>query len=147
VEVDEPALQMAGRVAVQFDWVYQGGGASPSHCWLPLAPELAACAMGTFGAGTEVLESFCEGDPDRPMISALLDTPATAVMADAAPSDATTHEAPWPSGADPALLSAIQAAEPLVLLCLLPGGGSFSACDQPVCTCRLLTRRDVGAAP
>ncbi|MGX4726217.1 contractile injection system protein, VgrG/Pvc8 family [Pseudomonas corrugata] len=147
VEVDEPALQMVGRVAVQFDWVYQGEGASPSHCWLPLAPELAACAMGTFRAGTEVLVSFCEGDPDRPMISALLDVPAIADVADGAPSDSTAHGAPWPSGADPALLAAIQAAEPLVLLCLLPGGGSFSACDQPICTCRLVTRRDTGAAP
>jgi type VI secretion system secreted protein VgrG len=147
VEVDEPALQMAGRVAVQFDWVYQGEGASPSHCWLPLAPELAGCALGAFRAGTEVLVSFCEGDPDRPMISALLDVPAVADVADEAPSDSTTFEAAWPSGADPALLAAIQAAEPLVLLCLLPGGGSFSACDQPICTCRLVTRRDTGAAP
>jgi len=147
VEVGEPALQMTGRVAVQLDWVYQGEGATPSHCWLPLAPELAACAMGTFRAGTEVLVSFCEGDPDRPMISALLDMPAAVELADAAPLDSTIHDPPRPSEADPALLSAIQASEPLVLLCLLPGGGSFNACDQPICTCRLVTRRNADAAP
>ncbi|UZE24442.1 phage baseplate assembly protein V [Pseudomonas sp. B21-056] len=147
VEVDEPALQMVGRVAVQFDWVYQGEGASPSHCWLPLAPELAACATDTFRAGTEVLVSFREGDPDRPMISAFLDVPLAAETPDEMSPDSTAHETPWPSGADPMLLSAIQAAEPLVLLCLLPGGGSFGSCDQPICTCRLVTRRNPGAVP
>ncbi|MCQ6259886.1 type VI secretion system Vgr family protein [Pseudomonas sp. Q11] len=141
VAVDEPAVQMAGRVAVQFDWTYQGEGANPSYCWLPLAPELAACRPGVIRDGTEVLVSFIEGDPDRPLISAFFDTPALAEISQ----EPSLSETP-PLGADPVLLAAIQSAEPLVLLCLLPGGGSFSPCAQPVCTCRMLTRLGVGAA-
>ncbi|MGX9569723.1 type VI secretion system Vgr family protein [Pseudomonas sp. CFBP 5748] len=143
VTVDEPAVPMAGRVAVQFDWVYQGEGASPSHCWLPLAPELAVDGPGVIRDGTEVLVSFIEGDPDRPLISAFLDVPAAVETAD----ESSSSEPPVQSVADPFLLAAIQSAEPLVLLCLLPGGGSFSPCAQPVCTCRMLTRRGAGAAP
>jgi len=132
VEVDEPAVQASGRVAVQFDWTYQGEGASPSHCWLPLAPELATEGLERVLDGTEVLVSFIEGDPDRPLISAFL-APG--------PLDAgATSSDPLPSAVDPSLLSAIRSAEPLVLLCLLPGGGCFSPCTQPLCTCRMLTR-------
>ncbi|MGN8345183.1 type VI secretion system Vgr family protein [Pseudomonas sp. SMV71] len=135
VEVDEPALQEAGRVAVQFDWAYQGEGASPSHCWLPLAPELAADGLGRLLDGTEVLVSFIEGDPDRPLVSAFLDSGRP----DESSAGATSPD-PLPSAVDPKLLSAIRSAEPLVLLCLLPGGGCFSPCAQPLCTCRMLTR-------
>lgn len=143
VTVDEPTLQMAGRVAVQFDWVYQGEGASPSHCWLPLAPELVAGGPEAIRDGTEVLVSFIEGDPDRPLISAFLDVPASVETAD----ESASSETPDQSVADPVLLAAIQNAEPLVLLCLLPGGASFSPCAQPVCTCRMLTQRGAGIAP
>jgi len=142
VEVDEPAWPMAGRVAVQLDWAYQGEGASPSHCWLPLAPGLAARALSVMMEGTEVLVSFIEGDPDRPMISAFFDVPTRPY-----PPKETSCQTLPSSHADPVLLSSIQAAEPLVLLCLLPGGGTFSSCPQPVCTCRLVTRRDASAAP
>ncbi|MNR24717.1 hypothetical protein D3C85_1418180 [compost metagenome] len=30
--------------------------------------------------------------------------------------------------------------EPLMLLCLLPGGGSFNHCAQALCICRTATR-------
>jgi type VI secretion system secreted protein VgrG len=146
VTVDEPQMQVAGRVAVQFDWVYQGEGASPSHCWLPLAPELAAWGHA-IGKGTEVLVSFIEGDPDRPLISALLDAPASREDADESPLSETSQPVHEGSGIDPLLLAAIQSAEPLVLLCLLPGGGSFNPCSQPLCTCRMLTQLGAGAAP
>jgi type VI secretion system secreted protein VgrG len=143
VEVEAPAEQVAGRLAVQFDWVYQGEGASPSHCWLPLAPELAGCAVEGIREGTEVLVSFIEGDPDRPLISAFLGSPTSAEIAcDPLPSE-TLEEMRLPPGADSPLLSAIQKGEPLVLLCLLPGGGRFSPCTQSICTCRMIT----GAAP
>lgn len=144
--VDESALQMAGRVAVQFDWVYQGEGASPSHCWLPLAPELAACGPGAIDEGTEVLVSFIEGDPDRPMVSAFLGGRLSMPMENEAAGGAF-HEPASSFGVDPVLLAAIQAAEPLILLCLLPGGGSFSPCGQPVCTCRLITQGGASSAP
>jgi type VI secretion system secreted protein VgrG len=128
---------VAGRVAVQFDWVYQGEGASPSHCWLPLAPELAAYAVEGIREGVEVLVSFIEGDPDRPLISAFLGSPTSAATAgDLLPSE-TSEQLRLPPGVDSLL------GEPLVLLCLLPGGGRFSPCTQSICTCRMIT----GAAP
>jgi len=145
VAVDEPAMQEAGRVAVQFDWVYQGEGARSSHCWLPLAPELLAGA-DELREGTEVLVSFIEGDPDRPLISAFLDGPALAAPVEPAAAP-IADRAPGPAVADPMLLSAIRSAEPLVLLCLLPGGGSFSHCAEALCTCRLLTQPGAGIAP
>ena len=40
VDVDESSPDPSRPVAVQFDWLYQGEGAVPSHCWLPLASEL-----------------------------------------------------------------------------------------------------------
>ncbi|EJL02443.1 type VI secretion system Vgr family protein [Pseudomonas fluorescens Q2-87] len=144
VAVGEPERQEAGRVAVQFDWAYQGEGASPSHCWLPLAPELAAGGAGDIRDGTEVLVSYIEGDPDRPLISAFLDAPALDTEEPLA--SVALHDTPESCAADPVLLAAIRSAEPLVLLCLLPGGGRFSPCSQTVCTCRMLTRRGSGAA-
>ena len=141
IKVREPAPR-AGHVAVQFDWTYQGEGASPGHCWLPLARELSGDGPPVLDEGTEVLVSFVEGDPDRPVISAFLDAPATAVAVD----DSISSQ-PLASELDPVLLSAIRSGEPLVLLCLVPGGGPFTPCTQPVCTCRLLTRHGAGSAP
>ncbi len=140
VAVDEPSELGAGRVAVQFDWVYQGEGASASHCWLPLAPELTTGGAGVLSDGTEVLVSFIEGDPDRPLISAFLDVPDSVEVMN----DSSAGETRGPSVADPVLLSAIRDAEPLVLLCLLPEGGPFNPCAQPLCTCRMLMGRGVG---
>ncbi|AUM68100.1 type VI secretion system Vgr family protein [Pseudomonas fluorescens] len=142
VAVDEPPALRAGRVAVQFDWVYQGEGSSPSHCWLPLAPELVAGGAGALGDGTEVLVSFIEGDPDRPLISAFLNVPVSGAVAD----ESSPGETFGQSVADPLLLAAIRDAEPLVLLCLLPEGGPFSPCAQPLCTCRMLMGRGAGIA-
>jgi type VI secretion system secreted protein VgrG len=139
VEVEALVGQVAGRVAVQFDWVYQGEGASPSHCWLPLAPELAACAVEGIREGTEVLVSFIEGDPDRPLISAFLGSPASAATARDPLRSETLKQMPSPPGVDSPLLCAIQDGEPLILLCLLPGGGRFSPCAQSICTCRMVT--------
>ncbi|MGH8346191.1 MAG: type VI secretion protein, partial [Pseudomonas sp.] len=34
----------------------------------------------------------------------------------------------------------LRSAEPLLMLCLLPGGGSFNHCAQALCTCRLATQ-------
>jgi len=140
VAVDEPPVLGAGRVAVEFDWVYQGEGSSPSHCWLPLAPELAAGGADVMGDGSEVLVSFIEGDPDRPLVSAFLSEPASTKVAD----ESFPGETLGPSTVDPVLLAAMRGAEPLVLLCLLPEGGPFNPCAQPLCTCRMLMGRGTG---
>jgi type VI secretion system secreted protein VgrG len=134
IGVDESQPDPSRPVAVQFDWLYQGEGAAPSHCWLPLAPELE----GPLYEGTQVLVSFIEGDPDQPLISGFLPGPASSaepVIPDLQPSS-TTNAGPVLDG----LLGLLQSSEPLVLLCLLPGGGSFSHCTQSLCTCRAATQ-------
>jgi type VI secretion system secreted protein VgrG len=134
VEVDEPQPDLSRSVPVQFDWLYQGEGAAPSHCWLPLAPELEGAGTLPLSEGAQVLVSFIEGDPDQPLISGFLPGAASSaepVIPDLQPS-LTSDSGPALDG----LLGMLQSSEPLVLLCLLPGGGSFSHCTQSFCTCR-----------
>jgi type VI secretion system secreted protein VgrG len=123
---------------VQFDWLYQGEGAAPSHCWLPLAPELGDAGSLPLCEGAQVLVSFIEGDPDQPLISGFLPGAASStepVIPDLQPSLVTDANL-----ALDGLLGMLQSSEPLVLLCLLPGGGSFSHCTQSFCTCRVVTQ-------
>lgn len=124
VNVEEPQPDPSRPVAVQFDWSYQGEGATPGHCWLPLQ-----AASGTpLNEGAEVVVSFIEGDPDQPLITGVLHLPESVQeMAD----PAITDPCP-PDGVQDWLHSG----EPLLLLCLLPGGGSFNHCAQALCTCR-----------
>lgn len=141
VTVDEPQPDHQRPVAVQFDWLYQGEGAAASHCWLPLAPSLNATSLATLREGVEVVVSFLEGDPDQPVISGVLLEPALAddneedepVFADELPS---AGFAQW-----------LKSAEPMLLLCLVPGGGSYQHCPASVCSCRLLASLDQSGAP
>ncbi|MVV49225.1 type VI secretion protein [Pseudomonas sp. PB120] len=133
VDVDEAQPDPSRPVAVQFDWLYQGDGATPSHCWLPLAAELGAANVSQLSEGTEVVVSFVDGDPDQPLITGFLHVPAPAGVAHL-PQRAA--DCPSVDG----LLGLLRSGEPLTLLCLLPGGGSFSHCAQAVCTCRVATR-------
>jgi type VI secretion system secreted protein VgrG len=138
VEVDESQPDLSRPVAVQFDWLYQGEGAAPSHCWLPLAPELGDAGSLPLCEGAQVLVSFIEGDPDQPLISGFLPGAASStepVIPDLQPSLVTDANL-----ALDGLLGMLQSSEPLVLLCLLPGGGSFSHCTQSFCTCRVVTQ-------
>ncbi|UVK99412.1 contractile injection system protein, VgrG/Pvc8 family [Pseudomonas sp. B21-048] len=134
VDVGESRPDPSRPVAVQFDWLYQGEGAAPSHCWLPLAPGLEDASAMPLCEGAQVLVSFIEGDPDQPLISGFL--PGTASSAEPVIPDlqaSLTNDArPTLDG----LLGMLRSCEPLVLLCLLPGGGSFSHCAQSFCTCR-----------
>ncbi|MGE8152418.1 type VI secretion system Vgr family protein [Pseudomonas vancouverensis] len=130
VEVDESCPDPRRPVPVQFDWLYQGEGASPSHCWLPLAPQWQTANAHALSEGAELVVSFVDGDPDQPQISGLLHKPAV-VEALAAQSVSSPQE-----GVQQWLCSQ----EPLMLLCLLPGGGSFNHCAQAICACRIATR-------
>ncbi|MGJ7515794.1 type VI secretion system Vgr family protein [Pseudomonas baetica] len=130
VSVDEPQPDPSRPVAVQFDWCYQGEGATPGHCWLRLAPHLQTASGTPLSEGAEVVVSFIEGDPDQPLISGVLHMPKLI-------------EAPDTAGSvriDQCLTEGVQdwlhSGEPLLLLCLLPGGGSFNHCAQSLCTCR-----------
>jgi uncharacterized protein involved in type VI secretion and phage assembly len=133
VEVDEPGPDPARPVPVQFDWLYQGEGAAPSHCWLPLARQLQASTCSPLREGTELVVSFADGDPDQPQITAVLHASATVEVTDA--------DTPQPGNPpDEGLEQWLRSGEPLLMLCLLPGGGSFNHCAQALCTCRLATQ-------
>lgn len=141
VAVDEPQPDRMRPVAVQFDWLYQGEGAAPSHCWLPLAPSLTQVSMAALSEGVEVVVSFFEGDPDQPMISGVLQPPSA--VAD------TDDDLPLPlpdSLVSDGLQQLLTCGEPLLLLCLIPGGGSFNHCAQSVCSCRLVTALEQSGA-
>ncbi|KPU59649.1 Rhs element Vgr family protein [Pseudomonas fluorescens] len=133
VEVDEPGPDPARPVPVQFDWLYQGEGAAPSHCWLPLARPLQAETFSPLREGTELVVSFVEGDPDQPQITGVLHVPATIEVTDTDTPQATCTP-------DEGLEQWLRSGEPLLVLCLLPGGGSFNHCAQALCTCRLATQ-------
>jgi len=81
----------------------------------------------------EVVVSFLEGDPEQPVISGVLQVPAlTEALEDDAPS-------PLPERlASAGLPQWLKAAEPLLLLCLIPGGGSYRHCAASLCSCRLV---------
>jgi type VI secretion system secreted protein VgrG len=61
-----------GRVKVEFHWDRASSGDENSSCWVRVAQ---AWAGGSFGAihiprmGEEVVVSFLEGDPDRPLVT------------------------------------------------------------------------------
>ncbi|WP_025111753.1 contractile injection system protein, VgrG/Pvc8 family [Pseudomonas sp. H1h] len=141
VMVDEPQPDQLRSVAVQFDWLYQGEGAAASHCWLPLAPALSDTSPASLREGVEVVVSFLEGDPDQPVISGFLQKSAALeddhellppVLPDVLPSAGLTQ---WLAGG-----------EPMLLLCLIPGGGSYNHCTASICSCRLLASLDQGDA-
>ncbi|WP_236197347.1 type VI secretion system Vgr family protein [Pseudomonas glycinae] len=132
VSVAEPQPDPGRPIAVQFDWLYQGEGASPSHCWLPLAPALADAPSALMLEGLEVVVSFLEGDPEQPVISGVLQA--------LAPAKSIEQEEPLPVPdrlASEGLSQWLKAAEPLLLLCLIPGGGSYRHCAASVCCCRV----------
>jgi type VI secretion system secreted protein VgrG len=61
-----------GRVKVQFFWDRQGGGDENSSCWIRVAQGRAGKQWGSIQIpriGQEVVVSFLEGDPDRPIIT------------------------------------------------------------------------------
>jgi type VI secretion system secreted protein VgrG len=83
-----------------------------------------------------VLVSFIEGDPDQPMITGFLPGPSAAPVPAERQPTAVVDDAVSADG----LLRLLRSSEPLVLLCLLPGGGSFIHCTQTLCTCRAATQ-------
>lgn len=60
-----------GRVKVQFHWDQEGSHDENSSCWIRVAQVWAGKTWGTLFTpriGTEVVVSFVNGDPDRPLI-------------------------------------------------------------------------------
>ncbi len=60
-----------GRIKVRFHWDQEGSGDENSSCWIRVAQVWAGKSWGTLFVpriGMEVVVSFLEGDPDRPVI-------------------------------------------------------------------------------
>jgi len=69
---DEIYTDKYGRVKVQFPWDRQGKKDENSSCWIRVAQVWAGKNWGAMHiprVGQEVLVSFLEGDPDRPIIT------------------------------------------------------------------------------
>jgi type VI secretion system secreted protein VgrG len=61
-----------GRVKVQFPWDREGQSDDKSSCWIRVSQEWAGVGWGAFvlpRIGHEVLVTFLEGDPDRPLVT------------------------------------------------------------------------------
>jgi len=61
-----------GRVKVQFHWDQKGTNDENSSCWIRVAQGWAGTSWGSFflpRVGQEVVVSFLDGDPDRPLIT------------------------------------------------------------------------------
>ncbi len=61
-----------GRVKVQFHWDREGEYNEQSSCWIRVSHSWAGGQYGYFSlprVGQEVIVSFLEGDPDRPLIT------------------------------------------------------------------------------
>jgi type VI secretion system secreted protein VgrG len=61
-----------GRVKVQFHWDREGKSDENSSCWVRVSQVMAGAGWGAMHVpriGQEVVVSFLEGDPDRPLIT------------------------------------------------------------------------------
>ena len=61
-----------GRIKVQFHWDRLGKNDENSSCWVRVAQAWAGQGWGTFFVpriGQEVIVSFLDGDPDRPLVT------------------------------------------------------------------------------
>jgi type VI secretion system secreted protein VgrG len=61
----------SGRIKVQFHWDLEGKNDEHSSCWIRVAQPWTGAGFGTQflpRVGTEVLVSFLDGDPDRPIV-------------------------------------------------------------------------------
>lgn len=72
VVVGAEATDEHGRVKVQFHWEREGQRDGDSSCWVRVTSPWAGKGWGYMSiphAGHEVIVSFLEGDPDRPIIT------------------------------------------------------------------------------
>ncbi|MBJ7313464.1 type VI secretion system tip protein TssI/VgrG [Rugamonas sp. CCM 8940] len=61
-----------GRIKVQFHWDQRGKNDENSSCWIRVAQSWAGKGWGNFflpRIGQEVVVSFLDGDPDRPLVT------------------------------------------------------------------------------
>lgn len=69
---DEIHTEAHGRIKVQFRWDRVGANNETSSCWIRVAMPWASKGYGMMALprmGDEVVVSFLEGDPDRPLVT------------------------------------------------------------------------------
>lgn len=77
-----------GRIKVQFHWDQNGKKDENSSCWVRVSQNWAGTSWGAFALpriGQEVVVSFLDGDPDRPLITGCVyngDNPAPYTLPD-----------------------------------------------------------------
>lgn len=68
---DEICTDKYGRIKIQFPWDRYGKRNDSSSCWVRVASQQAGKKWGVVGiprVGNEVVVTFIEGDPDRPLV-------------------------------------------------------------------------------
>ncbi|MES2673809.1 MAG: type VI secretion system tip protein TssI/VgrG [Pseudomonadota bacterium] len=68
---DEICTDKYGRIKIQFPWDRYGKRNDASSCWVRVASQQAGNKWGVVGiprVGNEVVVTFIEGDPDRPLV-------------------------------------------------------------------------------
>jgi type VI secretion system secreted protein VgrG len=76
-ETDEEVVDTDeyGRIKVQFHWDRHGNKDTDSSCWIRVAQGTAGAAYGAMmlpRIGWEVVVSFLDGDPDRPLVTGVV---------------------------------------------------------------------------
>lgn len=72
---EEIYTDVHGRIKVQFHWDREGKRDEESSCWLRVAQAWAGNQWGSFvlpRIGQEVVVTFLDGDPDRPLVTGAL---------------------------------------------------------------------------
>ena len=94
-----------GRIKVQFPWDREGAGNDKSSCWMRVAQSWSGAGWGSIfipRIGMEVLVSFLEGDPDRPIVVGCAfngqNTPPYALPAEKTKSAIRTWSSPGGNG-------------------------------------------------
>lgn len=75
---DEITTDNNGRIKVKFPWDRAGGSNTDSSCWVRVSTLWAGKQWGMIHIpriGQEVVVSFADGDPDRPIITSVLPNP------------------------------------------------------------------------
>jgi type VI secretion system secreted protein VgrG len=94
-----------GRIKVQFHWDRKGKNDEHSSCWMRVAQAWAGTAWGAMfipRIGHEVVVSFLEGDPDRPLVTGSVyhgvNVPPYALPADKTKSTVKSNSSPGGGG-------------------------------------------------
>ncbi|WP_300667623.1 type VI secretion system Vgr family protein [Desulfoluna sp.] len=94
-----------GRIKVQYHWDRLGKNDDKSSCWMRVAQSVSGKGWGAFflpRVGQEVIVSFIDGDPDRPIVTGAVyngaNMPPYSLPAEKTKSTLKTHSTPGGDG-------------------------------------------------